>query len=779
MDTQTLKKLEFNKIQQQLAALTYFEGGRQKALAMVPSGNKELVIKMLDETEEAMELLRYAEPGFLNLIKPVQNHLSKARVKGLLAAAELADIYHLLRASRLAIKYTDKDSCRQLKQICTGIAAINELENKIIVAVDEDGFIRDDASPALRGIRMQINSLRSKIKDYLQSFIRSENNQKLLQDTLVTERDGRYVVPVKQEHRSEVKGIVHDESASGATVFIEPLPVVEHNNRIRGLQMEEKREIERILRELSEGVAVYTNELAENIEILAYLDLVFARGHLAYQMDAYRPQINNHKVIDIERGRHPLLGANAVPVNVQLGLDFDMLVITGPNTGGKTVVLKTIGLLTLMAMCGLFIPAREKSRISIFNSIFVDIGDEQSIEQSLSTFSSHMKNIINILKQVDEEALVLMDELGAGTDPVEGAALAAAILEELKNKKVKVVVTTHQSELKTFAYQNPRVENACVEFDPVSLLPTYELTIGMPGQSNAFQIASRLGLNSSVVKRAQQLVPEQEMEFGNMLRELKESRYRYDVSNKEIESIKKELLEEKQALKKEKLEFQKERADITKSAREDAAQYLRNIKREADEAIQELKQVLKEKDKPPKWHEIEQSRQKLKQLKPELIATPLRQDTEREEVKPGDYVKLTDIGQKGYVLKGPNPQGNLTVQAGILKLNVKRSNVIKIEDPEDKKSGRSRNSFLEKARTISPEIDIRGSLAEEALQQVEKYLDDAYLVGLPSVRIIHGKGTGALRKAIRGYLKDHRYVKGYRDGLREEGGFGVTVIELK
>ncbi|MGI5922002.1 MAG: endonuclease MutS2 [Syntrophomonadaceae bacterium] len=778
MDKQTLLKLEFDKIQQQLAALTYFEGGRQKALAIQPLNDRTMVLKMLDETEEAMELLRFSEPAFLSSVKPVKNHLSKAKVKGMLSPGELSDIYHLLRASRLIVKYTSGNTCRELKKISSGITEFKDLENKIFQAIDEEGLIRDDASPQLRTIRGQIARNRTKIKEFLQKFIRSESNQKILQDTLITERDGRYVVPVKQEHRGEVKGIVHDESASGATIFIEPLPVVEHNNRIRSLQAEEKREIERILRELSSGVAVCTGELTANMEILAYLDLVFARARLAYKMDAYRPEINDHGIIEIEKARHPLLGTNAVPVNIQLGQKFDMLVITGPNTGGKTVVLKTLGLLTIMAMSGLFIPAQERSRISLFESIYVDIGDEQSIEQSLSTFSSHIKNIIGILSKVDRQSLVLLDELGAGTDPSEGAALAAAILEELKKIRAKVVVTTHQSELKTFAYKNDRVENACVEFDPVTLMPSYELTIGMPGQSNAFQIASRLGLNNKLVQRAKELVPEQEAEIGNMIRQMKESRYRYDASSREIEELKKELLAEREALKQEKRAFVEERTMIAAKARQEADQYVRSIKREADEAIKELKQILKDKDKPPKWHEVETSRQKLKklgsnnQIMPPAAVVP-------EDLQPGDYVKLVHLGQKGYVLEKPNPQGNLTVQAGILKLNVKKEQVIKIEDPEEKKMAKSRNSFLEKARTISPEIDIRGNLAEEALQIVEKYIDDAYLVGLPSVRVIHGKGTGALRTAVRNYLQGHKCVKAFRDGLREEGGFGVTVIELK
>lgn len=779
MNREILNKLEYNKIQQRLADLTSFEGGRKRALEMIPSSDYEAVIRRLDETGEAMEALRYSEPSFLVGLKMLEHHLKKARVNGILNPAELWDIYFLLHSSRLAKKYVGEGRYSRLEHLCSDISENRDLEKRIFDAVSEDGAIRDDASYELKSIRNQINILRARIKDYLQNFIRSGDNQKLLQDALVTERDGRYVVPVKQEHRSDVKGIIHAESASGATVFIEPLPVVEHNNKIRSLQMEEKREVERILRRLSEGVAVFTAELGRNLDIMGILDLIFARARMAYKTNSYRPDINTNGIIEVNRGKHPLLGEEAVPVNVELGKRFDVMVITGPNTGGKTVVLKTIGLLTVMAMSGLFIPARENSRIALFESIYVDIGDEQSIEQSLSTFSSHMSNIINVLKHVDENSLVLMDELGAGTDPVEGAALARVILEELHRQKARVVVTTHQSELKNYAYQNERVENACVEFDPVSLCPTYKLTIGMPGQSNAFQIASRLGLDTKLVQQARKLVPEREMELGNMIRQLKESRFKLDSSNKEIESLKAELQAEKQALDQAKKDFMDERASIIDKATEEAGKYLRDIKSEANEAIQELKDMLKDKQKPPKWHEVEKKRQKIRQIG---IQNDLEVSAENEiadKIKPGDYVLIKNINQKGYVVEGPDTQGELRVQVGIMKLSVKQNQVVKSNSPEEKKIKWRNQTYLEKARHISKEIDVRGKLSEDALLEIDKYLEDANLVGLDSVRIIHGKGTGALRKAVRNYLRDHMYVKSFRDGLREEGGFGVTVIEFK
>jgi len=777
MNKVTLEKLEFDKIQQQLAARAYSEGGRRLALALQPATRLNEVNASLDETQEAMELLRYGEPAFLNSLKPVEKHLAKTRIAGILASSELFDIYHLLRASRLALKYTGGSSALVLKTTASEIKKYPELENQIQRAIDEDGSIRDDASAELKSIRKQIETGRLRIKDYLQNFIRSGNNQNLLQDALITERAGRYVVPVKQEHRHDVKGIVHDESASGATVFIEPLPVVEQNNKIRSLQIEEKREVERILRALSSAVTDIAADLALNYKILSYLDLLFARAHLAYDMNAFRPDVNDSGRIEIIRAKHPLLGEKAVPINVVLGKDFDILVITGPNTGGKTVVLKTIGLLTIMAMSGLFIPAREKSQVSVFNNIFVDIGDEQSIEQSLSTFSSHLKNIVHILNNVDDKSLVLLDELGAGTDPVEGAALARAILEEMKEKSARVVVTTHQSELKTFAYQNDRVENACVEFDPRTLSPTYELTIGTPGQSNAFEIALRLGLDESLVEKARDLVPRREMEIGNMIRQLKESRYYFDISSQELEAAQKQAALDTETLEREKASFYEEKTAVLQRARLEADQYVRRIKREANEAIEELKELIKQKEQPPKWHEVEKKSRKIKEL---AVNFPVKEEVRCEQdISPGDYVLVRSVNQSGYVLEGPNVQGDVVVQIGSIKLTVHKEQLLPAQAAEEKKAASRTHTFLEKAQHISPEIDLRGKYAEDALSELDKYLEDANLAGLDWVRIIHGKGTGALRLAVRDYLKGHRYVRDYRDGLREEGGYGVTVINLK
>jgi DNA mismatch repair protein MutS2 len=779
IEKKVLDKLEYYKIQGMLAALAFFEGGKARAYAMNPSNNFEAVNRRLDETGEAMERLRFGEPTFLSGITLVDHLLAKSRMGGILIAPELREIYLLLYASRMVKRYVAKDKYPLLSELLAGLMEERELERRIDEAVGEDGQLKDDASPELRKIRNQINTVRSRTREYLQSFIRSSDNQKILQEALVTERDGRYVVPVKQEHKAMVKGIVHDESASGATVYIEPLPVVELNNQMRALQMEEKREIERILRELSQLVGSYSQELARNQDLLGLLDFIFARARLAYKMNAFRPITNRRGIMQIYRGKHPLLGEEAVPVDVELGQDFDVLVITGPNTGGKTVTLKTIGLLVLMTMSGLYVPAREKSRIPIFDSVYVDIGDEQSIEQSLSTFSSHMKNIIRILREANRRSLVLLDELGAGTDPVEGAALGHVILEQLRQKGSKVVVTTHQSELKNYAYNTQRVENACVEFDPISLKPTYKLTTGMPGQSNAFEIAIRLGMDQSLVQQARELVPQREKEVGNMIRQLKESHYALDRESREVMRIKEELIKEKEQLDKARKDLEQERLEVISRAREEGQRELRRVKQEAAQALLEFKELLKDKEKTPKWHEIEEKRQKIKQIQVHQAGEEMEARETNGIIKEGDYVLIKNIKQKGYVLGSHGAQGELSVQVGSMKFNVRPENLVKLEQPVSTGQPWRGESFLHKAQSISKEIDIRGKLSEDAVMEIDKYLADALLVGLDSVRLIHGKGTGALRNAVQKYLKTHPQVKAFRDGLPEEGGHGVTVVVFK
>lgn len=777
-DTKTLYKLGFDKIQQQWAELSYGAGGRNKVEQMALSHDTEEIERWLDETEEAMELSRFQEPLFLSQLPLIKTQIDKVKVNGILQAFELREIYRVINAAKQGRQMTaGKKNYPALALHIQKLQDNPELRTRIDRAIDEDGQIRDDASPDLRNIRKQIQTARSRIKSYLQDFIHAADKQKLLQDAIVTERDGRYVIPVKQEYRYEVKGIIHDESASGATVFIEPLAVVEQNNRIRSLQNEEKREILRILTEISAHVNIFGEELSVNQDVLSQLDFIFSRARLAYRQNAYRPQVNRAGIVEINRARHPLLGEQAVPISISLGQNYDLLVITGPNTGGKTVVLKTLGLLTLMTMAGLFIPAQEKSQVAIFDAIYVDIGDEQSIEQSLSTFSSHMSNIISILHSARPNSLVLLDELGAGTDPAEGAALARVILEALRAKQTRVVVTTHQSELKNYAFQNQRVENACVEFDPVTLQPTYALTIGMPGQSNAFSIAQRLGLDKELVNQARELVPQNEAEISNMLRQLKESRYAFESLTQKLEEQKKRLQAEQQQMQAEKEAWEQEREALWEKAQGEADRYVKNIRNEADAAIKELKETLKKRSEPPKWHEVEKSRRKIKILG-SIPNTNIMAEDKKYNFKPGDYVYIKDLKQKGHILSKNDQQDEVMVQVGIMRLGVKASQLVPIDETGEKPYTTRNKSFLEKAQHISAEIDLRGQMAAEALEVLDKYIDDAVLVGLPQIRIIHGKGTGALRKAIQSYLQNHPSVGNYRDGRFDEGGHGVTVVEF-
>ena len=779
MNKNAINKLEFNKIMDQLMELAYSEIGREKILNLKFYHRADEVRRALDQTQEAMELLRFGDIAFLAGVKSVRPALGRAKASGVLNPLELRDIYLLLRASRLMKQYIASRDNPALQLLGDELSSDEALEKRIGLSIDEEGFVRDEASLELSGLRRQIENLRGKIRDYLQNFIRSGNNQTYLQESIITERAGRYVVPVRQEYRQAVRGIVHDESASGATVFIEPMAVVDYNNKIRSLQAEEKREIERILTALSALVAEQTEALLTDYDHLGQLDFIFARARHAYDWGAFRPLLNHNGLIDMQRARHPLLGDKAVPIDIALGKAFDILIITGPNTGGKTVALKTVGLLTLMAMAGLFITAREHSQIAVFDDIFVDIGDEQSIEQSLSTFSSHMSNIIRILREMDERSLVLIDEIGAGTDPVEGAALARAIIDEIRSHQGRAIISTHQSELKYYAYQQERVENACVEFDPVQLVPTYKLSIGVPGQSNAFEIAARLGLEAKLVEQARALVPENEMELSNALRQLRESRYYYEQAEAELElrrlQSQQEIAELTQA--REKLERDQERA--VEKARREAEAYLKQVKQEAAEALEEFKELVRDRQRPPKWHEVEQKHKRIRQLRSQEGEAAEEIQGAAPQLKVGDYIWSQKLRQYGYVLGLPNQQGELSAQFGIIRAVVNANQCVLSEAPEEKSSRISRELVLQKARDISPEIDLRGKLALDALEELDRYLEDAGLAGLERVRIIHGKGTGALRRAVREHLRGHRLVAEFRDGEREEGGFGVTVAVVK
>ncbi|NLV16686.1 MAG: endonuclease MutS2 [Syntrophomonadaceae bacterium] len=774
---ETLRRLEFKRIIDMLIDQTVSAGGRLLAASLEPSSNIGAADSQQAETEEALGLLHLQEPVFLHDIHDIRPYLSKVRVGGMIYPTDIYRVYQVLVAARKALGYLMLSKGPRTQWLQAGIVENIQLEKEIRLVVDETEGVKDSASPELQSLRNRQNTLRLRIKDYLRDFIKSTNNQKFLQDLLVTERGGRYVVPVKTEYRNEIRGIVHDESASGATVYIEPEPVVVSNNEIRRLEAEEAHEIERILRRLSARIAEFADDLERDLECLETLDFWLAKARLALKMEAFRPHLNSQGRIKLYRARHPLLSHRAIPIDIEIGDKFDILVITGPNTGGKTVALKTVGLLTVMAMTGLFIPASSESEIAVFSEVLVDIGDEQSIEQSLSTFSSHMKNINDILGRANEHSLVILDELGAGTDPMEGGALARAILEKFLDLKSRVLVSTHHSELKTFAYQYERVQNGCVEFDPVSLRPTYRLTIGMPGQSNAFEIAGALGFDPTLVSRARAFVPQQEKEISLLLTDLKEQLFNSRSAVEAARVLQKQLLEERKALGQKSQAIDEEREQFLNKLKADSTRYLEARRREFDEIMAELKKKAREAE-APKWHEIEAMKKSYQQALPDMRLNPEPEGNpyHGKQVEAGDYVEIKSIRQKGYVLEVN--QGEVVVQVGIMRLTVPDSDVIPSISPDEEYVRQKNRTYLDKRKNIPTEINLRGMLAEQALDETEGYIEQAFLAGIEKIRIIHGKGTGALRRAVRGYLLDHPYIKNFRDGEANEGGHGVTIAFL-
>ncbi|MGE5380268.1 MAG: endonuclease MutS2 [Methylocystaceae bacterium] len=774
----SLRRLEFYKIVTLLEAEASFPGGRKLAGQISPQRDLAAATRRLDETRQGVELVMTRDTSFISRAHDLEVHLRRAHTYAQLNPEELSEIASTLKVMRQCSAFKSDKGHEYINSLVSAMTDLGPLERYLFSLVDEYGQLRDDASPELKSIRQRMGTARQRIRDYLKEFVRGGENQKYLQDDVITERNGRFVVPVRQEYRNQIRGLIHDESASGATVYIEPERVVTAGNEVRKLEAEEKREIERILREASAKVAANYEGIYASLEILSELDFILARARLALSMEAYYPRLNDQGRVQLERARHPLIPrAQAVPIDVELGQGFDVLVITGPNTGGKTVTLKTVGLLTVMAMAGLFIPARENSMLSLFDQVFVDIGDEQSIEQSLSTFSSHMTNVIDVLNSMTPQSLILLDELGSGTDPQEGAALARAILENLVDKGVRAVVTTHHSGLKTLAYTNPRMQNACVEFDPVSLRPTYVLTIGLPGQSNALAIARRLGLDADIIERAAEFVPRTEIELGNMIREFKNARRETEQEKAEVRKLTVALKGKEHELEERRQQLETVYEQRLQNAEKEARRYLMEAREEAEIVIDELKNLLKDKEKI-KWHQIEETRAKLKKIAPLQREPAEEMDNDSHQLLVGDYVEVRSLRQRGYILDGPSSSQEYTVQIGIMKVTASRDDLSKKLAPEEVKSRQARKTYLEKAKNISPEIDLRGQLAEEALENLEQYLENAHLAGLERIRIIHGKGTGALRSAVRDYLHGHRYVLDFSQAAPNEGGFGVTIAHL-
>lgn len=779
--------MEFDKIKTSLAQLTLSQLGQELVEQLEPSTDFDKVQASLEETDEARFLLQQPDEVPLRGIKDVRTAIRKAEIGGLLQPNELLELFSTLSAGRKIKKYllNQEQLYPHLQKIGETIVSLKPVEDEISRCIGENGDILDTASLELASVRRQIQINQNRVREKLENIIHNPSMQKILQEPIITIRNDRYVLPVKQECKSQFPGIIHDQSASGATLFIEPMAILEINNQLRQLLLREETEISRILLSLTGRVASYAEEIKLNIECLAQLDFIFAKGRLSRNWSAVKPILNDLGYIKIIEGRHPLLTGEVVPIDLELGGKFRTLVITGPNTGGKTVSLKTVGLFTLLAQAGLHIPAKHGTELAVFGSVFCDLGDEQSIEQSLSTFSSHMTNIVKIVNKVDSDSLVLLDELGAGTDPTEGAALAIAILEYFHSKNARTIATTHYSQLKNFAFTHSEVENASVEFDAETLKPTYRLLIGLPGRSNAFYISSRLGLPEVLVDKARSMLSEEDLKLEKMIEAIQENERISFRDREEAQKLKFELIRLKQQFDIERRKWDAEKEKIMVRAKDEALQIVKRAKRESEEIIQELKKASQETAEQERRKLIQQSKEKMRVLRSTLgnfYVKPTRvRGAVPKRLKIGELVFIHSLNQKGQVLTKPDQNGQLQVQVGILKVNVKLNDLERI-DEEIRISGTEKGLgkiLTAKTASISPELDLRGMNADDALQELEKYLDDGYISGIETARIIHGKGTGVLRQSVQQHLQNHKQVSEYRLGKYGEGGDGVTIVKFK
>lgn len=798
MNKKALKTLEFDKIIDKLKNLASTPLGKELCKELVPSTDINEIEHNLTETSDALSMV--LKKGLLSFsgVKDIRSSLMRLNVGSVLSIDEILAVSSILNVTLRVKSYTrkenlgnsvhnDEEEYNVTNSLTSYFEALEPLSNvnseikRCIISQDE---IADDASTALRQIRKSIKNTNNKVHEQLNGIVNSSRT--MLQDALVTMRNGRYCLPVKAEYRSSFKGMIHDQSATGSTLFIEPMAIVKLNNELRELSLKEQDEIERILAELSNLIGEHAEELKINLEVLTKLDFIFAKANLSKQMRASVPDFNQDGIIDIKRGRHPLIDSKqVVPIDIRLGDEFDLLVITGPNTGGKTVSLKTVGLFTLMGQAGLHIPASDHSKLSVFDDVFADIGDEQSIEQSLSTFSSHMKNEIQIIEQANERSLCLFDELGAGTDPTEGAALAMAILTYLHNMGAKTIATTHYSELKLFALSTPGVENACCEFDVETLRPTYRLLIGIPGKSNAFAISSKLGLPDYIIEDAKSRIDTDSQSFEDVIADLEASRVTIEKEQAEIQAYKAEIeeLKKKLTIKNEKIDAAKDR--ILREANEKAREILQEAKDFADESIRKYNKWSKQSNLQKDMEEERAAlRDKLNKADSKLVRkTKTNKKNKPQDFKPGESVHVISLNVNGIVGSTPNSKGEVYVQMGILRslINIRDLELIDIPEittPTLSKTG-SGKIKMSKSLNVSPELNIIGKTVDEGIAILDKYLDDAYLSHIPQVTIIHGRGTGALRNAVQQHLKRLKYVKSYRVGGFGEGDHGVTIVEFK
>ena len=788
MDRFSLKKLEFHKIKEMLERHCATSLGKAYVRDLEPAVEAEEVLRLQQETTEACHLLRMQPDLTLEGVQDVTPSLRRILIGGVLEPDELLKLLGLLKAAQRMKETLLKDDL-ELPLLQERAAKLQEcfpLQEKISFCIEPDGEIADRASAELFRLRQQLRSLSGKIREQLDEILNKPEWNKYLQEPIYTMRGDRYVVPVKQEYRSQFPGLVHDQSASGATVFMEPMPLVRLGNELAVARSAVNQEELRVLEELSRSAAVYHDEMKKNLELLGELDFILAKGYLSKEMKANPPGFNQEGYLVIKGGRHPLLKGEVVPLDIRLGQDFDCLVITGPNTGGKTVALKTVGLLLAMAQAGLHIPAQEETVLPILKNVFADIGDEQSIEQSLSTFSGHMTNIVRIIQSAARGSLVILDELGAGTDPEQGAALGMAILDSLLQKGVLVIVTTHFSELKVFAHARSRVENASVEFDSKTLKPTYRLSIGVPGESNAFAIAERLGLPSEIIEQAKGFLDPKQRELSDLIRHLKEDQFAASSARAEAEKLRREMEELKERVAREERKLRQKQREILSRAHEEARELVRTARREAEQLIRTLREEVK-------YQESRAGLEHARLIRREISKLASRIDEKISSVEiapegevptalePGDIVLIPRFNQEGCVLESPNEDGEVLVQVGALKLNISLKDLRKSnkKKQDSVQSAVSKDQAISRNAAVPSEFDFRGLRVEEGLKEVDKYIDQAYLAGMTRVSLIHGKGTGAMRDAVRDYLAKHPLVASFRSGDYYEGGTGVTIVEFK
>ncbi len=800
MNKRTLRILEYYKVVEQLTGFATCPEGKRLCERLKPSTDLAEIEKNQERTRDALaRVYQYGSISFSG-VYPIGEAMKRISIGASLSVAELLDIAKLLKVTLVAKQYGEKvqdkeesgldirkDSLTPYFESLMPLEHLAREINRCIISEDE---IADDASSALKDIRRDMKNVNQKIHTVLNGIVTGQNSQSMLQDSIVTMRNGRYCIPVKSEYKSQFPGMVHDQSATGSTFFIEPMAVVQLNNELKEMAAAEMVEIEKILANLSEQVAGCQDGIIQNVKLLTELDFIFAKAKYAKSYNGTEPLLNDKGMIEIKQGRHPLLEKHkVVPVDIRLGDDFSMLIITGPNTGGKTVSLKTLGLFTLMGQSGLHIPAFQGSKLAVFKDVFADIGDEQSIEQSLSTFSSHMTNIVYIMRHAAKDTLVLFDELGGGTDPVEGSALAIAILSQLHSEDIRCMATTHYSELKTFAMTTPGIENACCEFDVETLSPTYHLLIGIPGKSNAFAIAQKLGLSKTIIEQAMSQVDNDTVDMETILADLEKSKKTIEAEQAEIIANKEEIkkLKERLASKNEHIEQRKQ--DILRNAREEAREILEEAKSFADESIRKYNnwekkpQSANNKDMEKARGEI---RDRLKSVnsKLEYKTSNRKSKNKASDFHLGDSVHVISMNTDGIVRSLPNGKGMITIQMGILQSTVPISDVEVIKEDASKSAKQTKQKVnqygasMNKSRTIKPEINLLGMTVDEAIMELDKYLDDACLSHLSQVRIVHGKGTGALRKGVHEYLRKQKYVKSFRLGEFGEGDAGVTIVEL-